>query len=322
MAPLHPFEAHFYEIMAAKPPFRTPPLKCPHISASHSPENLKSASQSRKNRSEHLYLGNASLFIKILFTIFVPMNPPPPNQQNEGFPLEFLSEGPQTELRTLGQNCEQTLQKLRTNRIMNKRAFPIIIASSNWNLHQIWRNILESWFWHQTLQELHQHSAKSMFTFTSGKKKQHKHKLFGPDFPRTFLTLTPGWPGVKKFLPITGAAETRTFWCGRPRFLARTSMTRRGFEKLCTKKFALIFWPLSPPFAAWPAFWTQPWLALGWPSWRCPRSCDTSTSNSFAPFWCNLSGPVLRDTARLSQRYPPIARYGVFGVSTQRTLTY
>ena len=29
-----------------------------------------------------------------------------------------------------------------------------------------------------------------------------------------------------------------------------------------------------------------------------------------------LSGPVLRDTARLSQRYPPIARYGVFGGST------
>ena len=61
---------------------------------------------------------------------------------------------------------------------------------------------------------------------------------------RTFLTLTPGRPWVKKFLPITGAAEKRTFWCGRPRFLARTSMTRRVFEKLCTKKFALIFWPL------------------------------------------------------------------------------
>ena len=29
-----------------------------------------------------------------------------------------------------------------------------------------------------------------------------------------------------------------------------------------------------------------------------------------------LSGPVSRDTARLSQRYPPIARYGVFGVLT------
>ena len=79
---------------------------------------------------------------------------------------------------------------------------------------------------------------------SSGKKKQHKHKLFGLDFPRTFLTLTPGRPWVKKFLPITVAAEKRTFWCGRPRFLARTSMTRRVLEKLCTKKFALIFWPL------------------------------------------------------------------------------
>ena len=38
------------------------------------------------------------------------------------------------------------------------------------------------------------------------KKTQHKHKLFGPDFPRTFLTLTPGRPGVKEFLPTTGAA--------------------------------------------------------------------------------------------------------------------
>ena len=49
-----------------------------------------------------------------------------------------------------------------------------------------------------------------------GRKKQHKHKLFGPDFPRTFLTLTPGRPWVKKFLPITGAAE-------KPHFLVRTS---------------------------------------------------------------------------------------------------
>ena len=53
---------------------------------------------------------------------FCPL-PPPPNQRNEGFPLESLLEGPQTELRTLSQNCEQTLQKLRTNRIMNKQAF-------------------------------------------------------------------------------------------------------------------------------------------------------------------------------------------------------
>ena len=47
-------------------------------------------------------------------------------------------------------------------------------------------------------------------------EKQHKHKLFGPDFPRTFLTLTPECPGVKKFLPTTGAA-------GKTHFLVRTS---------------------------------------------------------------------------------------------------
>ena len=39
------------------------------------------------------------------------------------------------------------------------------------------------------------------------------------------------------------------------------------------------------------------------------RNCSGSS-------FCDLSGPVSRDTARLSQRYPPIARYGVFGVST------
>ena len=32
--------------------------------------------------------------------------------------------------------------------------------------------------------------------------------------------------------------------------------------------------------------------------------------------WLPISGPALRDTARLSQRYPPIARYGVFRVTT------
>ena len=75
----------------------------------------------------------------------------------------------------------------------------------------------------------------------SGKKKQHKHKLCGPDFPRTFLTLTSGCPGVKKFLPTTGAAGKPTFWCGRPRFSARTSMTRTVVEKLFPKKVCVDF---------------------------------------------------------------------------------
>ena len=85
---------------------------------------------------------------------------------------------------------------------------------------------------------IHQGIALSLL---SGKKKQHKHKLFGPDSLRTFLTLTPGCPRVKKFLPTTGAAGKRTFWCGRPRFSARTSMTRRVVEKLCTKKVCVDF---------------------------------------------------------------------------------
>ena len=75
----------------------------------------------------------------------------------------------------------------------------------------------------------------------SGNKKQHKRKFFGPNFLRIFPTLTPGCPRVKKFLPITGAAGKPAFRCGRPRFLARTSMTRRVLEKLCTEKVCVDF---------------------------------------------------------------------------------
>ena len=60
-----------------------------------------------------------------------------------------------------------------------------------------------------------------------------------------------------------------------------------------------------------------PWI------WRGPFLGQGKRAKHFhaklAPFLepkSALSGHVLRDTARLSQRYPPIARYGVFGVST------
>ena len=81
------------------------------------------------------------------------------------------------------------------------------------------------------------------------------------------------------------------------------------FEKK-KKNLGLNFWPLclfiSPPGAV---------PAVGGsldPS--VPRSPGVSLQKGRAAH--GLSGPVLRDTARLSQRYPPIARYGVFGVST------
>ena len=55
------------------------------------------------------------------------------------------------------------------------------------------------------------------------------------------------------------------------------------------------------------------------PQWASPpflrESFCESGEGYVAPIGA-LSGPVLRDTARLSQRYPPSARYGVFGVST------
>ena len=56
----------------------------------------------------HSIIGIANLFTKCLFTILVPLYPPPPNQQNDGFPLEFLLKELQTELRTHSKNCEQT----------------------------------------------------------------------------------------------------------------------------------------------------------------------------------------------------------------------
>ena len=49
----------------------------------------------------------------------------------------------------------------------------------------------------------------------------------------------------------------------------------------------------------------------------CVATCSSKEMTLKSPQIINsLSGPVLRNTARLSQRYPPIARYGVFGVST------
>ena len=40
---------------------------------------------------------------------------------------------------------------------------------------------------------------------------------------------------------ITGAAGKPTFWCGRPRFLAQTFMTRRVLEEPCTENVCIDF---------------------------------------------------------------------------------
>ena len=65
-------------------------------------------------------LGNANLFTKCLFTILVPFTPPLPISKVMDVLLNSYEKTPQTELRTLSQDCEQTLPKLRTIRITNK----------------------------------------------------------------------------------------------------------------------------------------------------------------------------------------------------------
>ena len=62
-------------------------------------------------------------------------------------------------------------------------------------------------------------------------RKRHKHKLFGPDFPRIFLTRTPGCPGVKKLLPPPGPQETHTPCCGRPRFFRAACLQNETVPK-------------------------------------------------------------------------------------------
>ena len=67
------------------------------------------------------------------------------------------------------------------------------------------------------------HCGEVLLPIFQGRKNSIGHKLFGPDFPRTFPTLTPGRPWVKKFLPSPGpqknalfGADVHDFRRGRP----------------------------------------------------------------------------------------------------------
>ena len=85
-------------------------------------------------------------------------------------------------------------------------------------------------------------------TFAPWAQKESK-RPFAPspnhfgDFPffGQFPRSTASQPRGQKVSPHHRAAGKRTFWCGRPRFSARTSMTRRVVEKLCTRKGLRLF---------------------------------------------------------------------------------
>ena len=96
-------------------------------------------------------VGNASLFTKVLFTKFVPLNPPLPTSKVMDF-LLILLKGPQAKLRTLSQNCEQTPQKSRTNRVMNKRALLILLTVDNFSFFNLQLELFCLQFWLLCLQ--------------------------------------------------------------------------------------------------------------------------------------------------------------------------
>ena len=93
-----------------------PPAVC-------SPERPHPFTHYRENSSKIvkfgavIFLGSANLFTKCLFTIFVPLNPPPQSAK------WWTSSWPQTELRTLSQNCEQTSKNCKQTELWTNKRF-------------------------------------------------------------------------------------------------------------------------------------------------------------------------------------------------------
>ena len=90
----------------------------------------------RANHSQLKPLFRKRPFVHKMFVHnFCAPSPPPPNQQSDGFPLEFLLKGAQTELRTVRPQLRRNPPKI-ANRIMNKRAFPTIFIACQVGSHE------------------------------------------------------------------------------------------------------------------------------------------------------------------------------------------
>ena len=78
---------------------------------------------------------------------------------------------------------------------------------------------------------------RSLRNLCQGRKRQKKHKRFGPNFPADVPDPYARIPrGFKRFLPIAGAAGRHGYWCG-------TSLTRRALGNLCPEKDCVNFHP-------------------------------------------------------------------------------
>ena len=84
-----------------------------------------------------------------------------------------------------------------------------------------------------------------------GKKKEHKHELFGPNFLRTFPTLTLGCPGIKTFSPSPGPQKKALFGADIHDFRRGRPWPEGLSKNFVQKKFALIFWPLLKNLKLW-----------------------------------------------------------------------
>ena len=78
----------------------------------------------------------------------------------------------------------------------------------------------------------------------SGKRKQHRHKMFGLIVLRTVLTLTPGCPGVKEFSHHWNHRKTDFSVRTSTIFSADVHDPKGSRKKIAQKKFALIVWSL------------------------------------------------------------------------------
>ena len=134
------------------------------------------------------------------------------------------------------------------------------------------------------------------------------------------------------FLPSPfGFRRTNTPKLVRPRWgqppfdPTQTGLCKFGWVWSSLKNSSWRATPFSPPLAFCKIMREEEKDVVGI-AWRGSITLPQSFAMSLTSFpkslfifrpcpGCRLSGPVLRDTARLSQRYPPIARYGVFGAS-------
>ena len=112
-------------------------------------------------------------------------------------------------------------------------------------------------------------------------------------------------PWGQKVSPHHRGRRKTHFLVRTPRFSARTSMTRRVVEKLCQKKFALIFWPLETPRANGQFSGTLPWwkmAPLQRPIERSMTRAPHPKNNLRQSFGTNLARQNI--TAENDQRTP------------------